>query len=131
MEEYNKKAEENLLELKKLEEDKNKKLLLLENIIGYVCSISFLIMIFVASFAVENIVWRVVLIIASIIIFLIGIIVALKIETEAGYYECQSCHNRYIPTFNEVFYAMHFGRTRYLKCPKCAKKTWSKKVLTK
>lgn len=131
MENYNKKAEENLLELKNRQESTNKNLLVLENIIGYTCSISFLVMIFTAGFAVSNIIWRIALICIATIIFIIGITFALKIEKDAGYYECQNCYNKYIPNFSSVMFAMHLGRTRYMKCPKCGKKTWNKKVLTK
>lgn len=131
MEDYDKKAEENLLELKNREESTNKNLLVLENIIGYTCSISFLVMIFTAGFAVSNIIWKIALICIAIIIFITGITFALKIEKDAGYYECQKCYNKYIPNFSSVMFAMHLGRTRYMKCPKCGKKTWNKKVLAK
>ena len=57
--------------------------------------------------------------------------IALKIEQTAGYYECQKCGHKYIPTFNSVMWAMHFGRTRYMKCPECNKRSWQKKVLKK
>ena len=26
---------------------------------------------------------------------------------------------------------MHYGRTRYMKCPKCNKRSWNKKVISK
>lgn len=130
-ENYNKKAEENLIQLKQREEDYTHKLLNLELVIGYVSSVTFFILIFVASF-IEMDTWiRILLIIAGLIIFMIGMVSSLKIEQTAGYYECQNCHHKYVPTYKNVFFAMHFGRTRHLKCPKCGKKTWQKKVLTK
>ena len=55
----------------------------------------------------------------------------LKIEQTAGYYECKECNHKYVPEYNSVFWAMHVGRTRYMKCPKCGKKSWQKKVITK
>ena len=55
----------------------------------------------------------------------------LKVEVEAGYYECGKCHHRYVPSFKTAVLAMHIGTTRYMKCPKCEKKAWAKKVLTK
>ena len=54
---------------------------------------------------------------------------ALKIETETGYYECKKCHHKYIPSYKSVYFAMHYGTTRYLKCPKCHRKSWNKKVM--
>lgn len=129
--EYMEKAEEKLLEMAKKEEEQNKKMLIYENVIGFMSSVAFLILIFTASFFVENTIVRIILIIVAIIIFIIGISFALKIETEIGYYECEHCHNKYVPTYKEVYFAMHMGRTRYLKCPACHKRSWNKKIITK
>ncbi|WP_141768240.1 hypothetical protein [Streptococcus gallolyticus] len=74
---------------------------------------------------------RVLLIVAGSVIFAVGIGNAVKIEQTAGYYECPNCHNKYVPTYQSVFWAPHMGRTRYMKCPECGKRSWQKKVLTK
>ncbi|MBO5494768.1 MAG: helix-turn-helix transcriptional regulator, partial [Eubacterium sp.] len=50
MEDYKKQAEENLLKMEKEREEKDRQLLNLEVVIGYFSSITFLILIFVASF---------------------------------------------------------------------------------
>lgn len=131
MNNYDKKAEENLLELKKQKEDSDRSMLRLELIIGYISSISFLILIFVASFIEMFPIVRIILIILGSIIFAIGVTNAVKIEQTAGYYECNKCHYKYIPSYNRVLFSMHYGRTRYMKCPKCNEKSWNKKVLTK
>lgn len=130
-EDYMKKAEDNLLKLKELEEGKNKTLLMMEMVIGYTCSITFMIIIFVTSIAKMNILPRVILIITAIIIFIIGLLFAMKLEREVGYYECNKCHNKYVPNVLPFWMAMHMGRTRYLKCPNCHNHSWHKKVLTK
>ena len=67
----------------------------------------------------------------SIIPLLIATPFAIKIEQTAGYYECKKCHHKYVPTYKGVFAAMHYGRTRYMKCPECKTKTWQKKVISK
>lgn len=131
MDNYNLKAEENLLQLKKQKEESDKNMLRLENIIGYISSILFLVLIFVASFIDMPPIVRISLIIFGSIIFAIGVANAIKIEQTAGYYECDKCHYKYIPSYNSVLFSMHYGRTRYMKCPKCNKKSWNKKVLTK
>ena len=131
MENYNKKAEENLLEMTKKEETQNKKMMMYEWVIGGLSSITFLILIFTLSFAVENSITKIILFILAFIVLIIGISFALKIETETGYYECKICHNKYIPKYSQVYFAMHYGTTRYLKCPKCNKRSWNKKVMTK
>jgi spermidine/putrescine transport system permease protein len=67
----------------------------------------------------------------STIIFVIAGFIALKFEVDAGYYECKKCHHRFIPTYKEVLFAMHLSTIRYLKCPKCHKRSWAKKVMSK
>ena len=131
MSNYDKIVEENLLEFKRREEDSAKKMLLLENVIGYMSTITFLIMIFVSLFAIENIILKIALMVVGMLIFIIGVGFAIKIEKDAGYYECQHCHNRYVPDYNSVLFSIHYGRIRYMKCPKCSKKTWNKKILSK
>lgn len=131
MEDYEKKVEDNLIDFKRREEENNKKMLMLENVIAYICIFSFFILLFGGVYAVNNITWRIIMICASIIQLFVGISFALKIETEAGYYECNKCHNKYVPKYSSVYFSMHVGRTRYLKCPKCGKRSWNKKVLTK
>ena len=126
-----KKLEENLLEMAKLKEEKDKQLLKLEFVIGYISSVTFLILIFVASF-VEMDAWlRIVLIVGGLIIFAFGLAHAVKIEQTAGYYECPECNYKYVPTYKSVLWSQHFGRTRKMKCPKCGKKSWQKKVISK
>ena len=63
MKDNEKKLEENLLEIAKLKEEKDRQLLALEYVIGFTASITFLILIFVASY-VEMETWlRILLII--------------------------------------------------------------------
>lgn len=128
-EEYQTEAEKNLLTLKKQQEQDHKFLLTLENVLGYLSSITFIILVFVASFANLSTWVRILLIVIGFIHIVVGIHFCLTIEKDAGYYECQHCRNKYIPTYKQILLSMHYGRTRYMKCPKCNKKTWQKKVL--
>jgi len=131
MKEYDKKVEENLIEMKKQKEEADKRLLTMEIVIGIISCFSFFTLIIVASF-VEIVDWlRVVLILIGFIPFIIGIPFAIRIEQIAGYYECRKCNHKYVPTYSSVLWAMHFGRTRYMKCPKCNERSWNKKVITK
>ncbi len=125
--EYDTKADKVILEMKNRIELQNKRLMFNEIIIGFMSSISFFILIFVSSYLIENNIARIILIVLSFIFFIIGVSVALKIETETGYYECRKCHHKYIPKYKDVYFAMHIGTTRYLKCPKCHMKSWNKK----
>jgi DNA-directed RNA polymerase subunit RPC12/RpoP len=85
----------------------------------------------VASF-VEMPVWlRIALIAFAFVMIFAVAFIAVGIEQKAGYYECQKCRDRHIPTYWQTNLAPHMGRTRYMKCPKCGQKSWQKKVLTK
>ena len=129
MENYDKMAEENFIKLQKEKEDSDKRLLFSEAIIGTIITVSFLLMIFLSIFAIENIIWKVTTMVIGIVIFIIGTGFCLLIEQRAGYYQCDKCKYKYIPSYNQVLFAMHSGRTRYMRCPKCHKKTWNKKVI--
>lgn len=131
MKDYNKMAEQNLIEMTKEKEQSDKRLLTMEIVIGVLISIVFFALIFIASF-VEMEDWlRITLITTGFIPFIIMIPFAIRIEQTAGYYECQKCHHKYVPTYSSVLWAMHINRTRYMKCPKCNKKSWQKKVISK
>lgn len=126
---YKYNAEQNLLELKRMQENSTKHLLMLEWVVGYLSTFVFLISMVAASFATDNLVWRIVLIVFGSINFLVGILLTLKIEKDAGYYVCAHCLNKYIPSYKQVLFSMHYGRTRYMRCPKCGKRTWNKKTI--
>ena len=131
MKEYDKKTEELLLEMQKQKEEAHKRLLTIEIVMGVVCIIPLLVaIVMVSTIPLEE--WiQIVIVIASIIPLLIATPFALKIEQKAGYYECRKCHHKYVPTYPDVFWAMHINRTRYMKCPECNKWSWNKKVISK
>ena len=131
MDNYNKKLEENLLEIKREKEQADKRLLGLEIFIGILISAILIVAVLVAaSFSMAN--WlRIVIIVAGFVPFIIGVAYALRIEQTAGYYECAKCGHKYVPKYNSVLWSMHMGRTRYMRCPKCNEKSWQKKVISK
>ena len=131
MNSYSEKSGNNSAEILKQKQESDRLLLKAETVIGYMASVSFLVLVFTASF-VEMPVWtRVLLIAIGFILFIVGIIYAIEIEQKAGYYECENCQHKYVPKYKSVLFAMHVGRTRYMKCPKCNKKNWHKKVISK
>jgi transcriptional regulator with XRE-family HTH domain/DNA-directed RNA polymerase subunit RPC12/RpoP len=131
MENYNKEAEKEILELVKQKEYADKMLLRVEIAIGVVCTIFFLAATVIASYINAEEWLRVVIILAGLVPFLAALPLMLKIEQKAGYYECPHCGHKYVPTYKAVNLAMHMGRTRYMKCPKCGEKSWQKKVISK
>lgn len=131
MEKRNEEMEKRLLELVKDKEQADKQLLCLETVITLLVSAIMLALIIVASFVAMPDWARIVLIVIAFVPFVIGIIFALRIEQTAGYYHCEKCGNRYVPSFKSVLRSTHIGTTRHMRCPKCGKKSWQKKVTTK
>ena len=131
MDNYKKKLEENLLEAVKQKEQADKRLLSLEIFIGILSFVIFFVLVIIASYVQLDEWLRIVLILIGLAPFVIACPFMLKIEQVAGYYECKECGHRYVPTYKAVNLAPHMGRTRYMRCPKCHKKSWNKKVLTK
>jgi len=68
------------------------------------------------------------LIIASVILFIIPCIIALKFKVETGYYECKNCQHMFVPNYKEIALLMQTPTRRLLKCTKCGKWTWCKKL---
>ena len=131
MENYNKELENRLLELVKQKEENDKRLLKLEWVIGILSCIILFVPCFIAAYLPMQDWLRVVILFSGFIPGIIGLGFAIKIEQVAGYYECRKCGHKYVPTYKAVSAAMHMGRTRYMKCPKCQQKSWQKKVISK
>ncbi len=128
---YNKELENNLLEMVKQKQRADKRLLALEYIVGGLLLIVFFALAMVASFVQMEEWLQITLILIGLLPLVIAVPFMLKIEQTAGYYKCRKCGHTHVPTFSSVFWAMHTGRTRYMKCPACGKHSWQKKVLTK
>jgi transcriptional regulator with XRE-family HTH domain len=131
MDNYNKEVENKLIEMVKEKEKSDKNLLTLEWVIGSLSTIVLLVPIIIASYVPMEDWKRILIIFSGVIPAIIGFIFSMKIEQVAGYYECKHCGHRYIPSFKAINFSMHMGRTRYMKCPECGKKSWQKKVINK
>ena len=133
-ESYNKQAEENLLALKQENEENARRTLRAETciiVITLITSITLLAAgVITAARNGENDPLGIALSIAGTIIVIPGALFGVRIEQKTGYYECAECGNRYKPeSFWKVTWAPHIGTTRKMKCPKCGKKSWQKKVI--
>ncbi len=129
MEDNVKRLEENLLEMTKLKEQRDKELLLLEIFIGVFVSIILCASILIVDYIEMDNWLKIIIVLSAAIPFTIGVLYALRIEQIAGYYECSNCHHKYIPSYKTILFAMHINRTRRMKCPHCNKKTWHKKKI--
>ena len=133
MEDYKNKAEENLLEMTQKVEKRDKLLLQLELwMIGSVIPL-FVGMSLFGSYLCDNgqVVWGSILIFSQFLLLIPFVYFGLKIEHDAGYYECPNCGERYVPTMKAMFWAPHMGRARKMTCPHCGKKGYHKKVVSK
>ena len=131
MKNYEKKTEELLIEMAKQDEIKNKKLITSMWTLLITSAIFYVGILLIAINTLEEGMILGTIICSSTILFVIAGFIALKFEVDAGYYECKNCHHKFIPTYVEALISMHMSTTRYLKCPKCNKRTWSKKVMKK
>lgn len=131
MDNYTKELERNLLEVMKQKEENDKKMLTLEWVIGGLSMIVLFIPILIGALVPMEEWLRMVIVFSGFVPAFVGFFVALRIEQVAGYYHCEKCGHKYVPSFKEVTMAMHMGRTRYLKCPACGQKSWQKKVISK
>ena len=131
MNSYNERMEQNLIDMVKQKEQSDKRLLTLEIVIGVIIVATLLVLMGIACYIETEEHIRLLIIIPSLVSFIAIAFIMVKIEQVAGYYECQKCHNKYIPTYSSVLWAMHINRTRYMKCPKCNQRSWQKKVISK
>ena len=129
MENSNQKNEQLLLDLAKETEQKNKIIWTSMWVIMIVSMIALFTGIFIVAFFMPEGPWMLVAILTLCVVFMIPCFYALKLEVSVGVYKCKKCGYEIVPTYLEALNAMHMGTTRYLKCPKCNKRRWCKKVL--
>ncbi len=132
MKDYEKKTNELLVELAKQEELKNKKMITDMYVLSVTAVVFYIGITLLAAYTLgEGTIFGIIVTIATIILVAVALY-AFKLEIYTGYYECKKCHHRYVPnSYWKVMFSPHVDTTRYLKCPKCGKRSWSKKVMSK
>ena len=132
MKDYEKKTNELLVELAKQEELKNKKMITDMYVLAITTVVFYIGITLLAAYTLgEGTLFGIIVTIATIILVIVAFY-ALKLEIDAGYYECRKCHHKYVPdSYWRVMLSPHINTIRYLKCPKCGKRSWSKKVMSK
>ncbi len=131
MENNDQKNEQILLDMAKELERKNKTIWTSMWVMMSISLIALIAGILIAAFLIPEGVWQLVTILGIVVVFLIPCFYALKLEVSVGAYKCKNCGHEIVPTYMEALNAMHMGTTRYLKCPKCNKRTWCRKVIKK
>ena len=131
-EKFEESSNELLLELRKLEETSNKKLLSFEKFLIFLFTpVSVLMIISGALIISAMLPIGIILMASGFATIIICAVLGLKIEHDAGYYECPNCGERYVPTMKAVVMAPHIGTSRKMKCPKCGQKGYHKKAMVK
>ena len=131
MENKNEKQEQLLLDMAKEVEQKNKIIWTSMWVIMGVSMTALFAGIFISAFLIPEGIWQLIIILGICVLFLIPCFYALKLEVSVGAYKCKNCGYEIVPTYSEALWAMHRGTTRHLKCPKCNKRTWCKKIIKK
>ena len=129
MDHYNKELENNLLEMIRQKQPADKRLLTMEIVTGILCLCPLLAAAIITSVVSMEETLAAVIILVSLVPLLVATPFMIRIEQTAGYYVCAKCGHRYVPGYSSVLWSMHINRTRYMKCPKCGKHSWQKKVL--
>ena len=132
MKDYEKKTDELLIELAKQEEIKNKKIITDMYVLTITTVVFYIGITMLASYTLgEGTLFGIIVVVSTTLLVMVAFY-ALRLEIDAGYYECKNCHHRYVPdSYWKVMLSPHFNTTRYMKCPKCSKRSWSKKVMSK
>lgn len=118
--EYINKAEENMMNLIK-ENEENKKRMALAIICGIITVIAVCSLIVIASYIEMPTIARIALILFAAATAIAGIGAAAMLEIKAGYYECPHCKALFVPTMNEYVKGYHTLTKRKLTCHECGK----------
>lgn len=130
-EKYKNNAELKLIELSKQNEFKNKKIYFTTWVLAVLVFIFYLGIVFLANFTLGEGLILGIIVIVSTILLVIGAFFLFKQELEVSYYECKNCNHKFTPSYKEAIFACHTPKTKHLKCPRCGKKSWVKRIMTK
>lgn len=118
---YQKKAEGNMLNLMK-ENEENRKRMALSIITCIITIIAVCALIVIAAALDLPAIVRIILIVFSVAVAVAGIAASVMLDIKAGYFECPYCKEFFVPSMNEYIKSYHTFTKRRLTCPKCGKK---------
>lgn len=122
---YQKKAEENMMNLMK-ENQENKKRMILSVICAVITIIATCSLVVIAAYIEMPVIARVAVIILALVTGVFGIEAAAVLEVKAGYYECPHCKALFVPTMREYVKGYHTITRRRLTCHECGKTSMCK-----
>lgn len=118
---YQKKAEGNMLNLMK-ENEENRKRMALSIITCIITIIAVCALIVIAAALDLPAIVRIILIVFSVAVAVAGIAASVMLDIKAGYFECPYCKELFVPSMNEYIKSYHTFTKRRLTCPQCGKK---------
>ncbi len=129
-EDYQKKAEENMVNLVKETQESKKKIIL--SVMVAVLAVLAATPLLVISGVLSMPAWtRVMLIVIGLVVMVIGIAIACVLDRDAGAFECPACRTRFVPEMAAYIMGPHTITKRKLTCPHCGAHRYCKKVLTR
>ena len=128
--EYQKKAEGNMMNLMK-ENEENRKKMALCIITVAITAIAVCALIVIASYIDLPTVVRIILIVGAVLVAVAGIAAGAMLDIKAGYFECPHCKELFVPSMNEYVKSYHTFTKRRLTCPKCGKTGMCKHRVTR
>ncbi|MBE6814051.1 MAG: helix-turn-helix transcriptional regulator [Ruminococcaceae bacterium] len=128
MEQKDDQLNELIFQMAKNEERYHKRLLHSACVIVAISLLALICLVTLISLLIPECPFQYFLIIVSVILFVIPCIIALKFKVETGYYECKNCQNMFVPNYKGIALLMQTPTRRLLKCTKCGKWTWCKKL---
>ncbi len=131
-EDYQKKAENNMVEMIR-EREANKKQFTLTLLLGGVSLAAFLTLLIVVCVYTDVIPLTVKLILLAIacVIFTVGVTAVMEGQRKIGYYQCEKCGETFVPGFRTHLLGFNMVSRRFMKCPCCQKIAWCRKVMEK
>lgn len=129
-ENYQQKAEENMMELMKQNQE-NKKKMALSAVCGIITIIAVCALVAIAA-GLPLPVWaRISVIVLAFLTGALGVGAACVLDADAGYFECPHCKALFVPTTAEYVKAYHTFTKRRFTCPECGKTAMCKKRVVK
>lgn len=119
---YQKKAEENMMSLMQ-ENQENKKHLALSVICGVITIIAVCALVVIAAYMPIPTAARIALIVLAVATGAAGVGAAAVLDVKAGYYECPHCKALFVPSTRDYVKGYHTLTKRRLTCPECGKKS--------
>ena len=119
-EDYQKKAENNMVEMIR-EREANKKQFTLTLLLGGVSLAAFLTLLIVVCVYTDVIPLTVKLILLAIacVIFTVGVTAVMEGQRKIGYYQCEKCGETFVPGFRTHLLGFNMVSRRFMKCPCC------------